>query len=48
MATESLVKAVEARMDRNPAEATSALRQGFVLVPYFSEQLALYKGQESR
>ena len=46
MATESMVKAVEARMDHNPSEADAALKQGFILVPYFTEQLILYEKQE--
>ena len=46
MASESMVKAVEARLDKNPGAATAALKQGFILVPYFSEQLVLYEQQE--
>jgi tetratricopeptide (TPR) repeat protein len=46
LAGESLVKAVEARLDRNPAEVQKALRQGMVLAPYFSENLPAYEKQD--
>ena len=47
LATESLIKAVESRLDHNPAEVQTALRQGFILTPFFAEQLPLYEKQES-
>jgi hypothetical protein len=46
LATESLIKAVEARLDRNPQSVTTALEQGFVLTPFFFEQLHTYEGQQ--
>jgi len=38
LATESLIKALEARFDRTPQTVTAALEQGFVLTPFFFEQ----------
>jgi tetratricopeptide (TPR) repeat protein len=46
LATESLIKAVEARLDRKPASVQQALRQGFILTPFFSEHLPIYEKQE--
>jgi tetratricopeptide (TPR) repeat protein len=46
LATESLIKAVEARLDHKPAAVQAALRQGLILAPYFSEHLPLYEKQE--
>lgn len=46
LASESLVKAVESRLDHNPAEVQKALRQGMVLAPYFAEHLPAYEKQE--
>lgn len=47
LATESLIKAVEARLDRKPAVVQQALAEGFVLAPYFFESLPMYEKQES-
>jgi tetratricopeptide (TPR) repeat protein len=46
LVSESLIKAVEARLDRKPEMAAQALRQGFILTPYFFEQLPVYEKQE--
>ena len=46
LASESLIKAVESRLDHNPAEVQRALRQGLVLAPYFAERLPEYEKQE--
>jgi len=46
LTTESLIKAVEARLDHDPAAVERALYQGFILTPYFSEGLQLYEKQE--
>jgi len=46
LTTESLVKAVESRLDHDPAGIERALYQGFILTPFFSEQLPLYEKQE--
>jgi tetratricopeptide (TPR) repeat protein len=43
LVTESLIKAVEARLDRKPAAVELALKEGFVLAPYFFEALAAYE-----
>ena len=46
LATESLIKAVESRLDQKPEAVQQALRQGFILTPFFAEQLPLYEKQE--
>ena len=46
LCSESLVKAVESRLDLNPAEVQKALRQGILLAPYFAEQLPAYEKQD--
>jgi tetratricopeptide (TPR) repeat protein len=45
LASESLIKAVEARLDHKPEAAQDALLDGYILTPYFSEQLAIYEKQ---
>jgi tetratricopeptide (TPR) repeat protein len=47
LVTESLIKAVEARLDRKPVMIQQALREGYILAPYFSEALPVYEKQES-
>jgi tetratricopeptide (TPR) repeat protein len=47
LTTKSLVKAVEARMDKSPEYAQQALREGFILTPYFYEKLISYEKQEA-
>ena len=46
LTTESLIKAVESRLDHDPAATERALYQGFILAPFFSEYLLLYEKQE--
>ncbi len=46
LTTASLVKAVEARLLRRPEMVDRALKQGYVLAPYFWEQLPAYEKQE--
>ncbi|HTA40865.1 MAG TPA: tetratricopeptide repeat protein [Bryobacteraceae bacterium] len=46
LANESLIKAVESRLDKNPAEIDRAARQGYVLAPFFAEQLPVFEKQE--
>jgi tetratricopeptide (TPR) repeat protein len=46
LANESLIKAVESRLDKNPAEADRAAHQGYVLTPYFAEQLPVFEKQD--
>ena len=45
LAAESMIRTVESRMDRSPAAATEATAEGFILVPFFAEQLPLYEKQ---
>ena len=47
LVTESLIKAVEARLDHKPGTIQEALRQGYILAPYFAEALPVYEKQES-
>jgi tetratricopeptide (TPR) repeat protein len=46
LTTECLIKAVESRIDRKPAEVEQALREGFVLTPAMAEQLVEFEKQE--
>lgn len=46
LTTASLVKAVEARLDHNPKMVQEALLEGYILTPYFAEQLPAYEKQE--
>ena len=46
LTNESMIKAIESRMDRKPAGAEQALKEGFVLTPALAEQLALYEKQD--
>jgi tetratricopeptide (TPR) repeat protein len=46
LTTESLIKAVEARLDHDPGSVHKALLQGYILAPFFSEQLPIYEKQE--
>ena len=46
LATESLIKAVEARLARKPALVSQALREGYVMAPCFAEILPAYERQE--
>lgn len=45
LTTECLIKAVESRLDRRPDIVVQSLHQGFILTPYFAEQLAVYEKQ---
>jgi tetratricopeptide (TPR) repeat protein len=47
LVSECLIKAVEARLDRKPAEVDEALKEGYILAPYFAEQLRAYEQQET-
>ena len=47
LVTESLIKAVESRLDRQPRMIQDALHEGYILAPYFSEALPVYEKQES-
>jgi tetratricopeptide (TPR) repeat protein len=46
LANESLIKAVESRLDKNSGEIGQASRQGYVLAPFFAEQLPVFESQE--
>jgi tetratricopeptide (TPR) repeat protein len=46
LVTGSLVRAVEARMD-NKRDADQALKEGYILAPYFFEALAAYEKQDA-
>jgi tetratricopeptide (TPR) repeat protein len=46
LTTECLIKAVESRIDRKPAQVDQALKEGFVLTPAIAEQLAIFEKQE--
>lgn len=46
LATESFVRAVEARLARQPAQVTQAMREGFVLAPAFADGLPKYETQD--
>lgn len=46
LANESLIKAVESRLDRNPAEIDQASRQGYILAPFFADQLPVFEKQD--
>ena len=46
LATESLIKAIEARLARKPALVNQALREGYVMAPCFAEILPAYERQE--
>src|SRR6185437_4236614 len=46
LASESLIKAVESRLDKNPAEIDQSARQGYILAPFFAEQLPVFEKQE--
>jgi tetratricopeptide (TPR) repeat protein len=47
LVTESLIKAVEARLDHKPGAIQEALQEGYILAPYFAEALPVYEKQES-
>lgn len=46
LVTESLIKAIEARLDRQPAAANQAMLEGYILTAYFAEQMQAYLKQE--
>lgn len=46
LTTESLIKAIESKLDRRPEGVQEALRQGYILTPYFAEQLRVYEKQD--
>ncbi len=46
LASQCLVKAVEARLDKNTDAIGRATRQGYVLTPFFAEQLHGFEGMQ--
>jgi len=46
LVTESLIKAVEARLDKQPALVNQAMLEGYILTAFFAEQLQVYLKQE--
>jgi len=46
LVTESLIKAIEARLDKQPALVKQAMLEGYILTAYFAEQLPAYLKQE--
>ena len=46
LVTESLIKAVESRLDKKPGMVQDALKEGLILAPYFGEALPVYEKQE--
>jgi tetratricopeptide (TPR) repeat protein len=47
LAAECFIKAVESRIDRKPALAQQALKEGYLLTPAFAEQLAAFEAQDT-
>ncbi len=47
LTTECLIRAIETRMDRQPAGVKESLAEGFILTPFFAEALPVYEKQES-
>jgi len=47
LTTGSLVRAVQARMDHKPQAVQDALKEGYILTPYFYEALPAYEKQEA-
>ena len=47
MTTESLIRAVESRLDHKPQTIQEALQKGYILAPYFAEALPKYEKQEA-
>jgi tetratricopeptide (TPR) repeat protein len=45
LTTESLIKAVEARLPGKAESVDEALREGYILTPFFAEQLTIYEKQ---
>jgi tetratricopeptide (TPR) repeat protein len=46
LANESLIKAVECRLDKDKSGVDRAMRQGYILTAYFYEQLPVFEKQE--
>jgi len=46
LANESLIKAVEARLDKDAPAIDRATHQGYIMTPYFSDQLPVFEKQQ--
>ncbi|MDP9169626.1 MAG: tetratricopeptide repeat protein [Acidobacteriota bacterium] len=46
LSNECLIKAVESRLDKNPAEVGQSMRQGYILTQYFADQLPVFEKQQ--
>ncbi len=46
LVTECLIKAIEARIDRQPAAVHQAMLEGYILTAYFAEELPAYLKQQ--
>lgn len=46
LANECLIKAVEAKLDKNTVAVQQAAQQGFILTPFFAEQLPVFEKQQ--
>jgi tetratricopeptide (TPR) repeat protein len=46
LANESLIKTIETRLDKNYSAVAQAARQGYILAPFFAEQLPVFEKQE--
>jgi tetratricopeptide (TPR) repeat protein len=46
LVSECLIKAVESRLDHTPGTVSQAFHEGFILTPFFAEQLPAYERQE--
>ncbi|MBC7924406.1 MAG: tetratricopeptide repeat protein [Bryobacteraceae bacterium] len=47
LGTESLIRAIESRITRQPVRAQEALAEGFVLTPFFADNLPVYEKQDA-
>jgi len=46
LTTDSLIKAIEARLPGHAESVDEALREGYILAPYFAEKLTVYEKQK--
>jgi tetratricopeptide (TPR) repeat protein len=46
LGTESLIRAIESRLDHKPENIEASLQQGLIFAPYFGERLPIYEKQE--
>jgi tetratricopeptide (TPR) repeat protein len=47
LTTESLIRAIESRLNKDPSLAQTSLAEGFILTAFFAEQLPLYEKQQT-